>query len=50
MSLLGACQWLQNTAASTAIRESIWFFPLLDAAHFSPLTQRTTQPGAAELA
>src|ERR1700675_4275917 len=33
MFLLGICQWLQNTAGSTAIRESIWFFPLLDAAH-----------------
>ena len=33
MFLLGVCQWLQNTAASTAIRESIWLFPLLDAVH-----------------
>src|SRR5271169_5410226 len=33
MSLLGVCQWLHDTAGSTGIRESIWFFPLLDAAH-----------------
>ena len=31
--LFELCQWLQNTSISTAIRESIWLFPFLDAAH-----------------
>lgn len=29
MSLLGLCEWLRETAASTAIRESLYFYPLL---------------------
>lgn len=29
MSLLGFCEWLRETAASTAIRESLYFYPLL---------------------
>src|SRR5690242_10691844 len=33
MSLLTLCQWLQDTAGSTAIRESLWVFPVLDAVH-----------------
>jgi len=33
MSLLGICQWIEDTALSTAIRESIWGFPILAAVH-----------------
>jgi hypothetical protein len=33
MFLLELCRWLQNTAAGTAIRESVWVFPGLDAVH-----------------
>jgi hypothetical protein len=33
MSVLEFCQWLQQTGPGTAIRESIWVFPLLDAMH-----------------
>ena len=33
MSLLALCQWIQDTAASTAVRESTWGFPILGALH-----------------
>ena len=33
MSVLSFCEWLQDTAFSTGIRESITWFPLLDALH-----------------
>ena len=33
MSLLAICQWIQETAASTALRESTWGFPILGAVH-----------------
>ena len=33
MSLLAICQWIQETAASTALRESTWGFPILGALH-----------------
>lgn len=33
MSLLAICQWMQETAASTALRESTWGFPIFGALH-----------------
>jgi hypothetical protein len=30
MSILEVCQWLQNTAWGTAIRESTWVFPIIE--------------------
>ncbi len=33
MSLLSVCQWIQNTASSTAIRESTWVFPIIETTH-----------------
>jgi hypothetical protein len=33
MSLLAICQWIQDTPASTALRESTWGFPILGALH-----------------
>jgi hypothetical protein len=33
MSIFELCQWLQNTTWGTAIRESIWVFPLIEGAH-----------------
>lgn len=33
MSLLGICEWIENTAFSTGLRESTWGFPILAAAH-----------------
>jgi hypothetical protein len=33
MSLLEICQWLQATETGTAIRESIWVFPIIEGAH-----------------
>ena len=33
MSLLNFCQWLQDTAISTGIRESIWTFPVVETTH-----------------
>lgn len=33
MPLLRLCQWIQGTAASTALRESTWGFPILGALH-----------------
>jgi hypothetical protein len=31
--MLSICQWLQLTAVSVSIRESVWVFPILDALH-----------------
>jgi hypothetical protein len=33
MSLLGICEWIDGTALSTAIRESIWVFPIIETVH-----------------
>ena len=33
MPLLALCQWIQDTALSTAVRESTWGFPILSALH-----------------
>jgi len=37
MSLLSLCQWLQQTPASTGIRESIWVFPIIETTHLLSL-------------
>jgi uncharacterized protein YacL len=33
MSLLGFCQWLEDTSLSSAIRESAWGFPIIETVH-----------------
>jgi hypothetical protein len=33
MSALDVCQWLQDTTVGTAIRESIWVFPVINGIH-----------------
>jgi hypothetical protein len=33
MSLLGFCQWLEQTTLSAAIRESAWAFPIIESVH-----------------
>ena len=33
MSLLGFCQWLEDTSLSSAIRESVWGFPIIESVH-----------------
>jgi hypothetical protein len=33
MSLLGICQWIQQTSVSVSIRESIWVYPILTVLH-----------------
>ena len=33
MSIFEVCQWLQNTAWGTAIRESTWVFPIVEGTH-----------------
>jgi hypothetical protein len=33
MSLLNLCEWLQATPVGVAIRESVWWFPLIEGAH-----------------
>jgi len=33
MSLLSLCEWMESTAFSTGIRESLWVYPLLHLAH-----------------
>ena len=33
MSLLEICEWIQNTPSSTAIRESLWVFPIIEGSH-----------------
>ena len=37
MSLLSFCQWLQDTAFSTNIRESVWTFPIIETTHLMAL-------------
>ncbi len=37
MSVLGWCQWLQNTPPATGIRESDWLFPLIEGSHILAL-------------
>ena len=32
-SLLEICEWIQNTPSSTAIRESLWVFPIIEGSH-----------------
>lgn len=38
MSLLELCQWIQDTQVGTAIRESIWVYPIILAVHVLTLT------------
>ncbi len=33
MSLFEICQWIENTPSSTALRESIWMFPIMESSH-----------------
>jgi len=33
MSLLEICQWIENTPSSTALRESILMFPIIEGSH-----------------
>jgi hypothetical protein len=33
MSLFELCQWIENTPSSTALRESIWLFPIIESSH-----------------
>ncbi len=33
VGLLGACQWLEETSLSVAIRESAWGFPVIESIH-----------------
>jgi hypothetical protein len=33
MSLLSICEWIDGTVFSTAIRESIWVFPIIETVH-----------------
>ena len=33
MSLLGFCEWLEQTSLSAAIRESAWAFPIIESVH-----------------
>jgi len=33
MSFFSFCQWLENTSLSSAIRESIWVFPIIETTH-----------------
>lgn len=33
MSFLAFCQWLENTTLSSAIRESVWVFPIIETTH-----------------
>jgi len=33
MSLLAVCEWLQNTGPATALRQSLWVFPMVEGAH-----------------
>ena len=37
MSLLGWCQWLEQTRLATAISESIWLFPFIEGSHILAL-------------
>jgi hypothetical protein len=33
MSLLGFCQWLENTPGSIALHESLWGYPIVESVH-----------------
>ncbi len=33
MSILSICEWIDSTAFSTGIRESIWVFPIIETVH-----------------
>jgi len=33
MSILSICEWIDSTAFSTSIRESIWVFPIIETIH-----------------
>ena len=33
MSLLEICQWIESTPSSTALRESLWVFPIIETTH-----------------
>jgi hypothetical protein len=33
MSILGICEWIDSTAFSTSIRESVWWFPIIETLH-----------------
>ncbi len=33
MSLFEICQWIETTPSSTALRESIWMFPIMESSH-----------------
>jgi hypothetical protein len=37
MSLLGWCQWLEQTPLATAVSESVWLFPLIEGSHILAL-------------
>lgn len=37
MSILSVCEWLQQTSASTGIRESVWVFPIIESTHLLSL-------------
>ena len=38
MSILDICQWIQDTQIGTQIRESIWFFPIIEGVHVMTLS------------
>src|SRR3954469_21322606 len=38
MSLLQLCQWIQDSQVGTAIRESVWVYPIILAVHVLALT------------
>ena len=38
MSILSACQWLQDTTIGASIRESIWVFPIIETTHVLALS------------
>ena len=37
MSVLGWCQWLEQTRLATAISESVWLFPIIEGSHILAL-------------
>ena len=37
MSLLGWCEWLEQTPLATAISESVWLFPFIEGSHILAL-------------
>ena len=37
MSLLGWCQWLEQTPLAIAISESVWLFPIIEGSHILAL-------------